>query len=100
MDFNTIDKIIDSFRKHPIRTLLIVFVMAIIALSAMFLNSYLSEMGKGAASNTEAEIKKHDKSASDSITSVHIQQKTEGDQSPAVVSNGNVNIQFDNKKDD
>ena len=74
--------------------------MVIIALSVMFLNSYLSELGKGAASNIEAERKNRDKSASDSIPSVQIEQNTKGDKSPAVVSNGNVIIQFDNKKDD
>lgn len=100
MDYDTIDKIIKSFRKHPIRTLLIVFIIAIVAISAMFLNSYLSELGKGAASNIEAERKKQNKSASDSIPSVHIEQNTKGDKSPAVVSNGNLNIQFENKKDD
>jgi hypothetical protein len=100
MDYNTIDKIITSFRKHPIRTILIVFIMALVAISAMFLNSYLSELGKGAASNIEAERKKQNNSASDSIPSVHIEQNTKGDKSPAVVSNGNVNIQFENKKGD
>ena len=57
MDFNTIDKIIDAFRKRPKRTILILCLMALIGLSAMFLSGYLSELGKKAPSDSGAEKK-------------------------------------------
>ena len=51
MDFNTIDKIIDSFRKRPKRTILILSFVALIALIGVFFSGYLSELGKMFASD-------------------------------------------------
>ena len=57
MDFNTIDKIIDAFRKRPKRTILILCIMALIALSAVFLKSYFGELGKKVLSDSGAKEK-------------------------------------------
>ena len=46
MDFNTINKIIDSFQKRPRRTILIISLVAVFAIIGVVFGGYLSELGK------------------------------------------------------
>ena len=78
MDFNTFDKIFDSFRKHPKRTILILCIMALVALSAIFLKSYFDELGKKAELDSEAE--------KNTATGIQIGEIKTGDQILYIVS--------------
>jgi len=79
MDFNTIDKILDSFQKHPKRTILILCLIVLIALSAVFLKSYIGQLGKNAASDS-GEGKK-------ASTGIQIGEIKTGDRSQVIVGN-------------
>ncbi len=77
MDYNTISKIPEAFSKHPIRTMLIIFIMALIAILAMFFSGYFSELGNRAASGSGTENKAgHD---------IQVGEIKTGDQSPVIV---------------
>jgi hypothetical protein len=46
MDFNTIDKIPDSFQNRPQRTILILSIVAVVALIGVLFSGCLSDLGK------------------------------------------------------
>jgi hypothetical protein len=51
--YNTVNTLIDTFRNHPKRTILIICVIALISISATFSSAFNSEMGKKEASDGE-----------------------------------------------
>jgi len=59
MDFKTITVLIDSFKKHPIGTILAIFIMIIVAISAMFFSGFFTELGKKTAFDSGKQEKTH-----------------------------------------
>ncbi len=77
MDFNTLKKILESFQKHPKRTILILCIMVLVTISTMFFSGFFSELGKKTASDRGAK--------SQEAPRTQIGQIKTGDQSPVIV---------------
>ena len=105
MNFKEIEEWISNFRAKPRKTFfmfcLLLFIFAIISV----FSGFFEQMGKrlSVSPNTNIgtttapkEVGAEKKTKSDSAI---INQRTQGDQSPAVVSGGNVTIEYDSRKE-
>ncbi len=107
MDFEDAEKIIEKAKTQPKKTITIVIVFAIIALAIAYGTTLVSEKAKQHAEPSIPAQKAQSETAStpDKKTSnkaangtSSIEQHTKGDQSPAVVSDGDVEIKYGSDK--
>lgn len=107
MNYKEFKRIYESFKKWPIITITFLVVCLIIFIFSKYFGSYFSEKGKQFANPqvklindrmSSEEIRKY---KNNSKSTSKINQHTEGNQSPAVISNKDVNINIevnDNKE--
>lgn len=80
MAYETVEKVLNAFHKNKAKTLLILFVLFLAFIITSYLNGWLGEKAKQHATSSNAP---------------NINQKTTGDQSPAInTTDGNINIQY------
>jgi len=101
MKFSDIINIINSFKKEPIKTLLLVFLILIILCISAYLSNYFGQKGKNLADTAmdSSLVTPSSKGAlpQDTITNkIEINQNTKGSQSPAVNvgPEGTVNFNY------
>ena len=80
MDFNTLDKALNSFKKRPKRTVVILCIMVLIAILFAFLNGYFGKLGEGAAVDDGAE--------NPQTTGTLVDKIKTGDQSSVILGDG------------
>ena len=107
MNINNAEKIIESGKKYPWKTLL-KFVLALMLVGIFaFVAHYCGEKGKQLAEppkisneTIKAPNEKQQKMRDNDQPkdNLKIKQHTEGDQSPAIVSNGDVEIEYGDNK--
>ncbi len=91
MDFDNAEKIIDKAKTQPKKTIMIVIVFAIIALAVAYGTTFVSKKAEQHAEPSIPAQKNQSETSS-------IEQHTKGDQSPAVVSDGDVEIKYGSDK--
>lgn len=106
MNFNDAEKIIDSGTKRPIKTLIAIFILILLAGLLAFVQQYCGEKAKQASvaesskdvlstpSVSQSQKKHTDQKMPTSI----VEQHTEGEQSPNIISGGDVKLNFDIKE--
>jgi len=105
MDFGDVEKIIEKVKKRPIKTLGIFFVFLVLLALIAFVNGFFDKKGKQHAGSSneshEISVLPHNgvQDQKKNTGAPIIIQHTEGNQSPAVVSeSGNVNITYPRQK--
>jgi hypothetical protein len=103
MNIYDIDKIIKSFKKNKIRTIFIIIIIFFIYLIVSpYISTYFSEKGKQHADSSKESLvnKPVSKEVQQpmNVKNPRIIQHTEGEQSPAIVSDRDVRINYDKKK--
>jgi hypothetical protein len=108
MDFDDAEKIIEKGKKRPIKTLIGLFVILIMIAAYALVTNYCGEKGKQFAeplktsSETQETPKENQlkvKNNDQPQNKVIIEQHTEGDQSPNIVSDDETNITYGVSKD-
>jgi len=106
---NKIDKLKNRFKEHPIGFFLSVVFFIVVSLGLFtdsldkaieFAKKYFSSSKQEQSQEQYTPKDKKSRTAHNSALPNHIEQKTEGNQSPAVISGGDVNINIENKRDD
>ena len=102
MTIQDIDKVITSFKKNKIRTIVIIIIYFIFLIVIAYSSSFISEKGKQHADSSKESLvnKPVSKEVQQPINvkNPRIIQHTEGEQSPAIVSGRDVRINYDKKK--
>ena len=102
MNIKDIDKVIKSFKKNKMGTIITIIVFLFFLIVISYFSGFFSEKGKRHADSPKVNLvnKPASKEAQQTkhLKNSKIIQHTEGDQSPAVVSGGDVKINYDNKK--
>lgn len=105
VNFKAVEKLIGTFKAQPRKTIFMLLVYLLILVVSSYLSAFFAQKGKQhsispstnigtATAPKEAVVEK--KTNNDRAI---INQRTQGDQSPAVVSGGNVIIEYDTRKD-
>jgi hypothetical protein len=87
MDFNNAKKMFDSLKRQPVKTTLIIILSLILLAFSSYLAGFWGEKGKEHATAVDSNGK-----------GKQINQTTKGDKSPAIVSDGDVNIEYGGDK--
>jgi len=88
MDFKDIIEIINSYKKQPRKTILIVLLLLPLLFIGAYVKGCCEEKGKQYANTS-----KHPNAQNEIIY-----QATEGDKSPIIVSDGDVRLEYGNDK--
>ena len=91
MDFDNAEKIIESGKKKPQKTLAAVIVLIVLLGIIAYVQVYFSEKAKQHASTLKEPVNANGQDE-------RIDQNTEGDKSPAIVSGGDVKIEYGGDK--
>jgi hypothetical protein len=83
MDFNDGKKIYESFKSKPLKTIFIIGCLLMLLAVGAYINGFFSEKAKDHATTVNSNGKDE-----------RVYQTTTGDESPAVVSDGDVNIEY------
>ena len=105
MNFKDVEKLISTFKARPIKAVVRLVVFLLLVAVAAYLYNFFGQKGKQhsispntnigtATAPKEVEVEKK----TDNDRTI-INQRTQGDQSPSVVSGGNVTIEYDTRKD-
>jgi hypothetical protein len=87
MDFNNGKKIFDSFKRQPLKTTLIIILLLILLALSTYVAGFFGEKAKEHATTVKSNGKGE-----------QVNQTTKGDKSPAVVSDGDVKIEYGGDK--
>lgn len=107
MDFDNVEKIYESGKKKPKKTLLIVVLLIVLVGIIAFVNNFCGEKARQFAepSKISNDTVMTPKAKQKQITNndptkdnLKIEQHTEGNQSPAIVSDGDVKIEYRGNK--
>jgi hypothetical protein len=105
MNFSDAEKLSNKLRAHPVKTTFVLLVLAVLIAVTAYISEYFREKGKQHSVSSNADVRANgelkgtalkEKTKSGGVT---INQSTRGDQSPAVVSGGNVTIEYDPRKE-
>jgi hypothetical protein len=83
MNFNNSKKIFKSFKKHPFKTVSIIILMLILLAMIAYVKGFFGEIGKEHVTGVNSDSKGE-----------KIYQFTKGDESPAIVSDGDVRLEY------
>lgn len=95
MDFDDVERIFDKAKTHPKKTLRIIIILIAIALSIAYGKSFISEKAKQRATPSTSAPKVSTEPAKGKSS---IKIRTEGEKSPAIVSEGEVEIKYGDEK--
>lgn len=105
MNFKDVEQLISTFRYRRIKTVLVLGVFLLLVILIAYLSGYFGEKGKQHSISPKTDIGTVTvpkgpgvKKKTDNGKSI-INQRTEGNQSPSVVSGGNVTIEYNTPKD-
>jgi Na+-transporting methylmalonyl-CoA/oxaloacetate decarboxylase gamma subunit len=105
INIQDIEKIIKSFRKHKARTVSIVILFLVFLAVIAYITSFSTEKGKQhadspkespAVTSPSKDVQQKTKDAKNQT----ITQHTKGNQSPAIISDGDVSISIENIKNE
>lgn len=87
MDFNDAKKIFESFKRQPLKTILIIILLLTFLAVSAYVTGFFGEKAK-----------EHANAVNSNGKGERVYQATEGDESPAIVSDGNVNLEYGGDK--
>jgi hypothetical protein len=106
VNFDDVERLLSKFKTRPIKTAFVVVVFILFVAAIAYISELFREKGKqhalSPASTGQSTTAVPGNAAQRKNTSrdgVTINQRTQGDQSSAIVSGGNVIIQYDTPKD-
>jgi hypothetical protein len=83
-------------KMHPFKTALVFLVLSLLFIGSYYLQGYFQQTGKRHAIPTQNEIKDLPVASREPQTTIN--QQTQGDHSPAIVSNGGVTMNIESKQ--
>lgn len=87
MDFNNGERILDSFKRRPLKTTVIIIFLLISLAICSYVVGFFGEKAK-----------EHRATLTSNGKGEQVNQTTKGDKSPAIVSNGDVKIEYGGDK--
>lgn len=105
MNFKDVENLVSKFKKQPLMTLFVLVFYLLLVAAIAYLSAYSGEKGKqhsipkSTNTGTTAAPKETVPKKRANNDGATINQRTQGDQSPAIVSGGNVTIEYNAHKD-